>query len=210
MMQHADDLRFRFAIGFVLCCVAASAYPEADPPKRMRGTLFVSPVVYAECSRETAFVRGDTVILTGSDFAPNETVQITFEQGDAQHPLASGKANAQGALSTRVVIPADALTGSEAHIHATAEAGSAGHGIVLNSPALQIFADARDSDGDGIKDVCDNCPNVKSTDLTDLDGDGLGDVCDPCPTDPENGTSSDGHCADDNVNPAVPLPQPAH
>ena len=38
-----------------------------------------------------------------------------------------------------------------------------------------------DSDGDGISDIDDNCPNVSNTDQNDSDSDGLGDVCDNCP-----------------------------
>lgn len=35
-----------------------------------------------------------------------------------------------------------------------------------------------DSDGDGISDDTDNCPDVKNPDQADADGDGIGDVCD--------------------------------
>jgi hypothetical protein len=167
----------------------------------------VNPVEFSECARETAIARGETVILTGNGFAPNEPVEITFSQADAERPLASATANAQGALSVRVTVPADAATDKDARIHATAQKGAEGHGLVLNSAPLQVFPDAKDSDGDGIKDMCDNCPQLASSDMTDLDGDGLGDVCDPCPTDPDNGAGS-GACADGNVNPQVPLPKP--
>ena len=37
-----------------------------------------------------------------------------------------------------------------------------------------------DSDGDGIPDAEDNCPEVSNADQSDLDGDGPGDVCDNC------------------------------
>jgi hypothetical protein len=43
-------------------------------------------------------------------------------------------------------------------------------------------ADQKDSDGDGIGDVCDNCPTVSNSDRKDTDGDLIGDVCDNCPT----------------------------
>ena len=35
-----------------------------------------------------------------------------------------------------------------------------------------------DSDGDGINDDIDNCPNNCNTEQLDADGDGIGDVCD--------------------------------
>jgi hypothetical protein len=36
-------------------------------------------------------------------------------------------------------------------------------------------------DGDGLGDVCDNCPDTPNADQADVDGDGVGDVCDNCP-----------------------------
>src|SRR5262245_14796988 len=37
-----------------------------------------------------------------------------------------------------------------------------------------------DSDGDGVPDVCDNCPSVANPDQRDSDGDLVGDACDNC------------------------------
>jgi hypothetical protein len=36
-----------------------------------------------------------------------------------------------------------------------------------------------DTDGDGIPDSHDNCPNTFNPDQADADGDGIGDVCQP-------------------------------
>jgi hypothetical protein len=38
-----------------------------------------------------------------------------------------------------------------------------------------------DTDGDGVNDICDNCPGVANANQLDGDGDGQGDVCDNCP-----------------------------
>jgi len=200
---------FRFVVGAGLCVLGCATWADEDSPaKRLRGKLWVTPVEYMECSSETVFARGDTVMLTGSGLAPNETVEITFMQGEAERSLGATKANAAGSLNARIPIPSDAVTDQEAQFRVNAEHGANGTGVVLSSSHLQIFADGRDSDGDGVKDMCDTCPNLASKDSIDMDADGFGDACDPCPTDPENGAAGDGKCADDNPNPLVPLSQP--
>ncbi len=108
-------------------------------------------------------------------------MEISFSQADSERPLETAKSNAQGALSVRVTIPADAATDKDARLHATAQKGADGNGLILNSAPLPVFPDTNDSDGDGVKDMCDNCPKLASSDMTDLDGDNLGDVCDPVP-----------------------------
>ena len=37
-----------------------------------------------------------------------------------------------------------------------------------------------DADGDGVGDVCDNCPNAPNPDQADGEGNGVGDACDNC------------------------------
>jgi len=41
-----------------------------------------------------------------------------------------------------------------------------------------------DSDGDGVPDDEDNCPDIANVTQTDTDGDDVGDSCDNCPDDP--------------------------
>jgi len=48
--------------------------------------------------------------------------------------------------------------------------------------ALTALRDSQreiDSDGDGIPDLLDNCPNVPNPDQADTNGNGIGDACDP-------------------------------
>jgi hypothetical protein len=53
-----------------------------------------------------------------------------------------------------------------------------------------------DSDGDGICDLEDNCPNTPNSDQSDSDGDYIGNVCDNCPNDANNDLDGDGICGD--------------
>lgn len=49
-----------------------------------------------------------------------------------------------------------------------------------------------DSDGDGIPDSQDNCPNTPNYDQADDDQDGVGNVCDQCPDIPDVPVDEDG------------------
>lgn len=59
-----------------------------------------------------------------------------------------------------------------------------GFNIVLANFAI-------DTDGDGVPDDTDNCPNISNINQEDADGDGIGDVCDNCPND-SNPSQADG------------------
>jgi len=46
-----------------------------------------------------------------------------------------------------------------------------------------VAEEPADSDGDGVPDDQDNCPDIANADQTNGDGDGAGDACDGCPDD---------------------------
>lgn len=58
-------------------------------------------------------------------------------------------------------------------------------------------ADQADGDSDGIGNVCDNCPANANADQADADTDGTGDVCEPAPAVCGNGTVEAGEGCDD-------------
>lgn len=67
---------------------------------------------------------------------------------------------------------------------------------------------ATDSDGDGVPDSTDNCPDVSNSDQADSDGDEVGDACDGCPNDPNK--IDPGECGCGNPESCVvegPCPQ---
>jgi hypothetical protein len=61
-----------------------------------------------------------------------------------------------------------------------------------------------DTDGDGVYDDEDNCPENSNPDQSDVDYDGFGDVCDTCPNDPNNDADGDSVCGDVDNCPYTP------
>ena len=69
-------------------------------------------------------------------------------------------------------------------------------------PALSVVAvvGSTDTDGDGVPDASDNCPNDVNTDQLNTDGDAAGNVCD---TDDDNDGMPDSFETTYGLNPLV-------
>jgi hypothetical protein len=64
--------------------------------------------------------------------------------------------------------------------------------LIGDTPGAANDCTSGDSDGDGVSDTCDNCPNLANPDQADCDGDGAGDACELA-----DGTASD--CNDNGI-----------
>ncbi|MCK4658584.1 MAG: thrombospondin type 3 repeat-containing protein, partial [Phycisphaerae bacterium] len=66
--------------------------------------------------------------------------------------------------------------------HNTCNSASVSAQASFNFTAMELI----DSDGDGLYDTDDNCPNDYNPGQEDADGDGVGDLCDLCPGSDDN------------------------
>jgi len=150
----------------------------------------------------------------------------TDDYGQTWMPIAGDLPDAP--INDVIVDPADASTlyiATDFGVYFTDDLGTTwaplGEGMPMqpvldldfNQPTRQIVAathgrsmyrlyfncnSGSDSDGDGLADGCDNCPELANPDQSDLDYDRLGDPCDPCIFDAENDLDQDGLCAQDD------------
>ena len=87
---------------------------------------------------------------------------------------------------------------------ATVWAAFAEHGLNPLNPTLPAVA--LDSDGDGVADFLDNCPEFPNSGQEDGDGDGVGDVCDLCPGSDDN-LDADGNGVPDGCDATLEVGQ---
>lgn len=157
------------------------------------GDLIVEPDQPPPCDTGT-FVQGQDIVLSGAEFAENAEVLLRLVTNDANYDLGTVNASATGDLSTVVAIPADAVGPLGTF---KAQGPDPDGGILLLLETVQLAESfVLDGDGDGIPDVCDNCPGTFDADQTDTDLDGQGDACDMCVNDPGNDVDGDGLCSD--------------
>jgi hypothetical protein len=71
-------------------------------------------------------------------------------------------------------------TSSTSSSSTTSSTSTTTTGASTTSSTTTTTLGCADSDGDGVCDAIDDCPDVPNPDQTDDDGDGVGDACDPC------------------------------
>ncbi len=98
-------------------------------------------------------------------------VRVEFYLDGAQTPLATD-------LSAPFTFTWDtSLVGNASH---TLVAKAFDAGERSGSYSVNVTVNNPDTDGDGIVDANDNCPNIANPQQEDTDGDGVGDACDNC------------------------------
>lgn len=75
---------------------------------------------------------------------------------------------------------------------------------VNNQTLTAIVTPLRDTDGDGVSDDSDNCPNLANADQRDSKGNGIGDACRPAPPPPQAAVTSPAPTSP-KVNNSLPL-----
>ncbi|MFH1724442.1 MAG: LamG-like jellyroll fold domain-containing protein, partial [Elusimicrobiota bacterium] len=81
--------------------------------------------------------------------------------------------------------------------------------VARTANEIALSAGLEDTDGDGVFDGADNCPDTSNPDQADADSDGLGDACDACPNDAGDDADGDGLCSDADNCPGTPNPDQA-
>jgi hypothetical protein len=187
--------------------LVAFAGEEADPD--VGGTIAVPIVVYSSVragEQDIYYVdaTGEHQISVPGSAEARPTISNgvialeSFEAGDSDvllYHIASGTLYAVAAGPANEQLSDVFVTGAQVQVVFTAPAGANGQDVFL-------FTGTLDSDGDGVPDATDNCPNTANPGQTDTDADGSGDACDP--DDDNDGTDDIG----DNC-PLVPNPDQA-
>jgi len=126
-----------------------------EPPPQT-GTF--KGVVYKEPNLDDRIPGAQVKLNTGTSTTANDTGYWEFVLPPGEYTATASAAGYLPNSSTRTV-----------------EAGKEVWGSIGLSPAPP------DTDGDGVPDGQDNCPQVPNGDQADSDGDGLGDACEPAP-----------------------------
>ena len=91
-----------------------------------------------------------------------------------------------GVIESGLALPATPGPFDSGYVYVSGQlaVGALSCSVNAYSDVIEACAAVVDTDGDGVGDDTDNCPNVANADQADADGDGIGDACDECPTVP--------------------------
>ncbi|MBT3231116.1 hypothetical protein HN358_05075 [Candidatus Uhrbacteria bacterium] len=142
----------------------------------------------------TSVVSGDTVTLYIPACTVSDGISISIDQSDREYPDVeimfvidlSGSMSSELGDSTRIEVLESAVSDAITSLHEAYDGTSANMGIgwAYIGGTHQTYTAPVDTDGDGIVDEDDNCPDDSNSSQTDTDGDGIGDECEEVEPDP--------------------------
>jgi len=122
---------------------------------------------------------GTSVVLSAKNGGSSDNYTNTVFDDDAEDPISSGAAPFTGSFSPEESLSAfnGENSGGTWTLNVSDDTGfDTG---TIDSWSIEVCGfEQPDTDGDGVADTVDNCPDLANTDQSDIDGDGLGDVCD--------------------------------
>jgi len=147
----------------------------------------------ADAGGDQLNVEGLSTTLSGSGVDPDGDLPLSYAWSVFAQP-ASSNANIGTPSAQNTTVDVDVYG---TYIFGLEVSDSTGLKSVKDTVSV-IFEEPTgvDTDGDGIYDDEDNCPEVPNTDQFDADDDSIGDLCDECPYDSENDADGDGVCGD--------------
>lgn len=152
---------------------------QTSPLPEMAGLDVALQLAGGACDRlRDVIVPGELARLRGQGYQPGETVALSIIVNGQTTSLGGALASATGAIDIAVALPGTLQPGSIAGLQALGSGPSAGGRLLFSMVKVESAATI-DQDGDGVPDVCDNCPTTPNFGQTDTDHDGIGDACDP-------------------------------